>query len=184
MQEEVDSRPRSLFMLAVMSMILGILIITGAFIVAYASIFAAFYGAMQAVLGFGLALLVLITGILHIAFAVGILSRKPWAWTLGVVTELLLLASGLLYTLFVSPEPLIPLAVIVIAVIVLAYLFTPDVRRALGGARSKSASLPFGRRRLSNVSGSRRVYSVREPLPYEETSSEPNHPHQPDNPSR
>jgi hypothetical protein len=81
--------------------------------------------------GIGLGVIALVLGVLNIAFGVGALSLRPWAWALGIVLEIVALITAVIgmiqnqsvWSEFIS---------LIVAVVILYYLMTPAVRAAFG----------------------------------------------------
>jgi|SRR5688572_21741263 hypothetical protein len=133
-QPPAGTRPTGITILAILAGIAGVLGLLGG--LALFGIGAAIGGAVGGVGGaafgtiFGLGLIAL--SIAYLAFAYGAWGLKPWAWTLGVASQII----GLVLTLLqiVTGNQSITGAIIGIALnlIILYYLDTPDVRRAFG----------------------------------------------------
>ncbi len=122
------SRPTGVTILAILAIVVGLLnILAGAVLLggampsAYASAAAAFRVA-------GIAALII--GLAYIVFAVGAFRLRPWAWGLGVVLAILTIVGDVLQLGAGSSGASI--AGIVIAAIILVYLFQPGVRTAFG----------------------------------------------------
>ncbi|HEY7983805.1 MAG TPA: hypothetical protein VID73_06535 [Ktedonobacterales bacterium] len=82
----------------------------------------------------GLGALTLVLGVLDIVLGVGMLMLKPWAWLLGVVLEVInLIEAGAMVALKVSNIGT-QIIGIVVSLIILFYLFRPNVRAAFGRA--------------------------------------------------
>lgn len=81
-------------------------------------------------------LILLVQSLLYIIFGVGALQLSPWAWTLGIVLALVGLVVGI--ASLALDQRLVTIAGhiigIVVDVIVLYYLFRPQVRQAFGQA--------------------------------------------------
>ena len=77
-----------------------------------------------------IALVLLATGLSELVFAYGAWALRPWAWTLGVVLEIVVIGLALLQ--LGRLEPVRHIVTIVIAGVVLWYLATPRVRAAFG----------------------------------------------------
>jgi hypothetical protein len=85
-----------------------------------------------------LGLVLLVQGVLSLAFGIGALGLKPWAWTLGIATQ----ALGVLTTLWLATRSGFGGGTIfnlIIAGVIVWYLFTPTVRRAFGQDVAASA---------------------------------------------
>lgn len=77
-----------------------------------------------------IALVLLAAGLSELVFAYGAWALRPWAWTLGVVLEIVVIVLALLQ--LGRLEPVRHIITIVIAGVVLWYLSTPRVRAAFG----------------------------------------------------
>ena len=78
-----------------------------------------------------------ILGILYLAFGIGAFRMKGWAWTAGVVALLLEVVRQIVGIVIQGFKPgtiVIDGIVIVIALLLLWYLFRPNVRGAFGKA--------------------------------------------------
>lgn len=75
-----------------------------------------------------------ILGILYLAFGIGTFSLKRWAWTAGVVALVLDIVRQIIGFVLhgFSAGIVFPIITIVIALVVLWYLFRPTVRAAFG----------------------------------------------------
>lgn len=83
-----------------------------------------------------------ILGILYLAFGIGAFSLKRWAWTTGVVALVLDVVRTIVSVIvqgFSASRIVGPVITIVIALVVLVYLFRPNVRAAFGFARAGAA---------------------------------------------
>ena len=77
-----------------------------------------------------IALILLAVGFAEFVFAYGAWALRPWAWTLGVVLEIVVIVLAVLQ--LGRLEPVRHIVTIVIAGVVLWYLLTPRVRAAFG----------------------------------------------------
>ena len=78
-------------------------------------------------------LIAIVQSVLALAFAYGAWTLKPWAWTLGVVSQVIGLVLAVLF--IVNGSDITSQAIsIVIAGAILYYLFTPNVKAAFGRA--------------------------------------------------
>jgi hypothetical protein len=78
-----------------------------------------------------------VLGILYLAFGFGAFSLKRWAWIAGVVALGLDVArtiAGVVIQGFSASKIVVPSITIVIALVLLVYLFLPNVRAAFGRA--------------------------------------------------
>ena len=119
-------RPLGVTILAVLAIISGILGLLGG--VALLGLGAAGLGGVAAIMG----ILVLVLAVLELAFGFGAWTLQPWAWTLGVASQVLsrchcrdIAMGGSITGQIVG---------IIIAAVILYYLFTPPVRQAFGKA--------------------------------------------------
>ena len=74
--------------------------------------------------------IVLITSVLELVLAYGFWTLKPWAWLLGIVLEIVGVGTSLLT--FRSETATSTITSVVIAGIIIYYLWQPHVRRAFG----------------------------------------------------
>ena len=78
-----------------------------------------------------------VLGILYLAFGIGAFPLKGWAWTTGVVALVLDVVRnivGVVIRGFSASTIVVPIITIVIALVLLWYLFRPNVRAAFGKA--------------------------------------------------
>ena len=80
------------------------------------------------------ALVLLATGLSELVFAYGAWTLRPWAWTLGIVLEIVVIVLAVLQ--LGRLEPVRHIIAIVIAGVVLWYLSTPRVRTAFGRSQA------------------------------------------------
>jgi hypothetical protein len=82
-------------------------------------------------LGVGLGLVLLVSAFLSLAFAYGAWNLRPWAWMLGIISQVLSLAFALVSILSGSRinNHIVGIA---ISALILYYLNTPEVKRAFG----------------------------------------------------
>jgi hypothetical protein len=83
-----------------------------------------------------------VLGILYLAFGIGAFSLKRWAWTTGVVALVLDVVRqivGVVIHGFSASNAVGFIITIVIALLVLWYLFRPNVRAAFGFGRGRAA---------------------------------------------
>jgi hypothetical protein len=125
-------RPTGITVLAIFALLggLGELI---AFIVAVAAGFVATAEVLpgQVAIAIVAGLFALISGVVLLAFAVGAWSLKPWAWTLGMLSVGLWALSNLINVgrgAFAGNV----VVIIIIAALVIWYLYRPHVRAAFG----------------------------------------------------
>jgi hypothetical protein len=88
-------------------------------------------GELAAAVGIGAGIVMLIVAIAQLTFGIGALQLKSWAWTLGVV---LFVLSAIMYAFSMLFVGLTVTNVIggIVAIAVLGYLFTHEVRAAFG----------------------------------------------------
>ena len=77
-------------------------------------------------------LVVLVSGLLSLIFAFGAWNLRPWAWMLGVITEGISAAGALIRLVTPGGTFILPLLSILIAGLIVYYLFTPEVKRVFG----------------------------------------------------
>ena len=126
-------RPMGVTILAILALILGVLGALGSLAV----IGLGGLGASAGVTGTGLVLIagvgLLIVSVLQIAFGIGAFMLKPWAWTLGVASQVLNLVL-IVVNIVGGSDITSQLLGILLSGIILYYLFTPGVRAAFGKA--------------------------------------------------
>jgi hypothetical protein len=87
-------------------------------------------GGLLAGLGFFFGIILALIAILYFAIAYGVWNGRSWAWMLGVVVSIIAIVFGVLgLTGSVSAINLVQLA---LPIVVLYYLWQPDVKRWLG----------------------------------------------------
>jgi len=126
---KMKNRPAGIAILAVVAAVLGVLALLAA---------GAWWNASEGLAWLPrihggeklIALVLLATGLSELVFAYGAWALRPWAWTLGVVLEIVVIVLALLQ--LGRLEPVRHIATIVIAGVVLWYLSTPRVRAAFG----------------------------------------------------
>jgi hypothetical protein len=72
-----------------------------------------------------------ILGVLYLVFGIGAFLLKGWAWTTGVVALALDILRNIV-SVFMRGFSVVPIITIVIALVLLWYLFRPNVRAAFG----------------------------------------------------
>jgi uncharacterized membrane protein (DUF2068 family) len=114
-------RPTGVTILAVLAAIGGVLALLGGL-------------GLLALGGVGLiaGLILLVSAALSLAFAYGAWTLKPWGWLLGMISYGLSLVSNVLSVLTGSATIGGVALSVIIAIIVLYYLNTPEVKRAFG----------------------------------------------------
>jgi len=125
------NKPLSLTILAILAFVSGILGLLGSLSILNGSAIMSARGTdlPGQVPAYGLA--VLVVSALQLAFGYGAWDLKRWAWPLGIILQLASIAFALVY-IAIGAGLLSQIGGIVIAVVSLALLLTPDVRRALG----------------------------------------------------
>ncbi len=126
-------RPLGVTILAVLAIIGGIFGLLGAIaLLGLGAVATGVDGGLGGItLLLGVAFLVL--ALLELAFGFGAWTLKPWAWTLGVASQVLSLI--LIVINIATGSPITSQIVgIIIAAVILYYLFTPNVRAAFGKA--------------------------------------------------
>jgi hypothetical protein len=73
-----------------------------------------------------------ILGILYLVFGIGAFSLKGWAWTVGVVVLMLDIVRRIVGDVISGTFGAFSIISIVIALLLLVYLFRPNVRAAFG----------------------------------------------------
>jgi uncharacterized membrane protein (DUF2068 family) len=91
-----------------------------------------------------LSLVGVILAVTQVVFGFGAWTLNPWAWTLGVVIQVISLCLALLY-IFLGVDLFNQTVTILIAAVILLYLFTTEVKRAFG---KTFGSMQPGRRPL------------------------------------
>jgi hypothetical protein len=123
-------RPLGVTILAVLAAILGVLgIFAGLVLVGLSSATADLalgLGGFVAILG----LITIVLSVLDLVLAYGLWGLKPWAWMLGIVLEIVGIVLNILE--FRSASASSTVVSIVIAGVIIYYLYQPHVRRAFG----------------------------------------------------
>jgi uncharacterized membrane protein (DUF2068 family) len=134
-------RPTGVTILAILAIIGGLLGLFGSLAIfalgGAATVIGAAGAGAHAVVGggllMGLAVFLLILSVLQLAFGIGAWTLQPWAWTLGVIAQGLSLLGSVAQILNghgIGSQ----LFSILIAGLILYYLFTPTVKEAFGKA--------------------------------------------------
>ena len=135
-QPPAGTRPTGVTILAILAAIGGVLLVLaglGATILGGA-VAGSVAGASGVAVGGSvliLGLVALVLGVLYLAFAYGAWGLKPWAWTLGIASQIISLVLSVL-RIVTGGSITSEIISIAIALILLYYLDTPDVRRAFG----------------------------------------------------
>jgi uncharacterized membrane protein (DUF2068 family) len=120
-------RPTGVTILAILALIGGILgLVGGLFLFGIASTFAVLGISGLATI---VAIVLIVGGVLDLFLAYGAWNLRPWAWTLGIVAEIVAIVSQVLYIGNGLANSIIGIA---IAVGIIYYLYQPRVRRAFG----------------------------------------------------
>lgn len=124
------TRPQGVTILAILAAISGVLGLFGGVVLLGLGGLAAAGAPAGGLVLIG-AIIVLVASVLALAFAYGAWTLKPWAWTLGIAAEVLsLVSSGV--AIVGGGSITNQIFSIVIAVAILYYLFTPNVKAAFG----------------------------------------------------
>jgi hypothetical protein len=132
-------RPFGVTVLAMLSLVSGLWgILKGLFAVGVGGVVAALVagahpiaGAMVGVFAVVIGIVAVLTGLFCLLFAYGAWNLRPWAWTLGVVTNAITLVWSLLVVL--GPGLLRErLGTIIVSMVILYYLTTPQIKKAFG----------------------------------------------------
>jgi hypothetical protein len=83
-------------------------------------------------LGLSLATALLVLAVLYIIFALGALGMRPWAWGLGITLSILAVIDTGANAVAKSHVTLPDILTVVIAILVLVYLYSGSVRSAFG----------------------------------------------------
>lgn len=112
--------------------ILGILWIIGGLLALIGGIgVAAFVGIFAGALGAAIGVAFVIIGLIDLALGVGCFMAWPWVWPVGVILSVISILVGIVNIFSVGASALIG---IVIAAIILWYLFQPQVKKYFGKA--------------------------------------------------
>jgi hypothetical protein len=127
-------RPTGVTILAVLAIIGGVLgILFGLLAVLGGGLVAASLDAGAGTLIIIFAIISIVIGVLYLAFGIGAWGLKPWAWMLGVIGAGLSLLSSIAQMILTQDIGGNILGII-IAGVILFYLFTPPVKAAFGRA--------------------------------------------------
>jgi len=122
------ARPTGVTILAILAFIGGVFGILGALLV--------FLGGTVSLNG-GLlidALLILLIAVGELAFGIGAWTLRPWAWTIGVAIEAISVAFSIISVILGWNNISGVIISIIIAAVILYYLYTPGVKAAFGRA--------------------------------------------------
>jgi hypothetical protein len=131
-QPPAGARPMGVTILAVLAAIVGVLSLLGALALLGGGALIAGAGGGMFAGAFGLfGIITLVLAVLYFAFAYGAWTLKPWAWTLGIVSQVVSIVLSIL-SILGGQSVTSQLIGLVISLVILYYLDTPDVRRAFG----------------------------------------------------
>ena len=122
------ARPQGITILAVLAAIGGVLGVLGSIaLIGIGGAVGTNVGGMAMLLG----LVALVLSVMELAFAYGAWTLKPWGWMLGIVVAVISLVSSLINV--VSGGSITSQVIsIAIAIVILYYLNTPNVKAAFG----------------------------------------------------
>jgi uncharacterized membrane protein YfcA len=125
-EETIMQRPTGVTILAVLAIIGGVLgILGGLALIALGSI-----NVLFAILG----ILLLIQSIASLAFGIGAWQLKAWAWQLGVAIEIARIVLSVLSILVGATSFTSEIVGIIIAAIIIYYLYQPEIKSAFNRA--------------------------------------------------
>ena len=132
---EAKQRPTGITILAVLALVGGVFYLLSALASGFlgGGLAATFVGTGVGGLFALLGIVALVLGIAYLAFAYGAWTLKPWGWILGVAIAVVGLALSLVYVLQ-GDAITNQLISVVVDIIILYYLNTPDVKKAFGRA--------------------------------------------------
>jgi hypothetical protein len=137
------NRPIGVTIIAVLAIIAGIVTLLGSLPYFGVSFMSSVLGGtgiatLATGLGVGIGITVLIVGILQLAFGIGSLSMRSWAWTLGVVLFALSLVAYL-GSMLVVGFTMTNVVGALLAAVIIGYLYSTEVRSAFGHAPHRGA---------------------------------------------
>jgi hypothetical protein len=110
--------------------ILGILWIIVGLLALLSGLGIAVVGTLVAgIIGLFLGFILIIIGLVDLALGIGCFKAWPWVWTIGVIFSILSIVMGLVNLLTSGASALIS---IIISVVILYYLFQPQVKAYFG----------------------------------------------------
>ncbi len=132
-------RPTGLTFVAVLAIVLGlaqIAVSLGYFDIATLGFLRAEWlvgdvGAAVSSVAYGIGIGLVVLGVMGIAFGIGALGVRKWAWPIGIATYLLAIA-GAIFMLFVTETAVAAAVTGVVSALFAWYLSTDDVRQAFG----------------------------------------------------
>jgi hypothetical protein len=132
----VQSRPTGITILAVLSAIGGVLAILAGL---FATVLGGAVGAATGSAAVGglvslLGIIAIVYGGLSLAFAYGAWTLKPWAWTLGMASQIVGIGLAIVYIATGNSTVTSQILNIAISGVIIYYLNTPPVKAAFGRA--------------------------------------------------
>lgn len=132
----VQSRPTGITILAVLSAIGGVLAILAGL---FATVLGGAVGAATGSAAVGglvslLGIIAIVYGGLSLAFAYGAWTLKPWAWTLGMASQIVGIGLAIVYIATGNSTVSSQILNIAISAVIIYYLNTPAVKAAFGRA--------------------------------------------------
>ena len=132
----VQSRPTGITILAVLSAIGGVLAILAGL---FATVLGGAVGAATGSAAVGglvslLGIIAIVYGGLSLAFAYGAWTLKPWAWTLGMASQIVGIGLAIVYIATGNSTVSSQILSIAISAVIIYYLNTPPVKAAFGRA--------------------------------------------------
>jgi uncharacterized membrane protein (DUF2068 family) len=130
----VQSRPTGITILAILAAIGGILALLAGL---FATVLGGALGAATGSAAVGglvvlLGVIAVVYGVLSIAFAYGAWTLKPWAWNLGMASQLVGIGLSVVYIVTGNSSISSQILSIVISGLIIYYLNTPAVKAAFG----------------------------------------------------
>ncbi|MEN6342976.1 MAG: hypothetical protein ABFC89_10520 [Methanospirillum sp.] len=120
-------RPLGITILAVLWILSGILLILGG--AGFAFLAGAVGGVALGALGAVIGIVLIVWGLVEIVLGYGALQGWPWVWLVGVILTVLSLIEGIYMLITTGWSAIISL---IIAAIILYYLFQPNVKSWFG----------------------------------------------------
>ena len=129
-------RPVGITVLATLALVVGLIELVSALGFLGVSMFAlpAWMGVASGVssgLTLGVGVLSLVIAVAIVAFGIGALQLRSWAWMTGIVVFGLELIGGVVQ-LFSTGIAIAPVLIVVLSVVILGYLYSTPVREAFG----------------------------------------------------
>lgn len=137
-------RPIGVTILAILAIVGAVLGILGALAVLGVSGFGFLGAASGSAVGIGLTLGIttMLLALVQLAFGVGALQLRSWAWTLGVVLYVLSMLNYLVAAFTIGLTTSVVIGIVVVGAI-LGYLFSHDVREAFGHLPNSTHGTPM-----------------------------------------